>query len=138
MSKTIASDSGQRDSLRVHAADNVRVALKDLPAGARVDDEGRRLKLVEPIRHKHKFSLQDLAPDDAVIMYGVTVGRATRPIPAGTAITIYNTVHSTATTVPQARRGEWYTPDVSAFAGAIFEGYHRPDGKVGTANVWLV
>lgn len=138
MSETIASDGGQQDSLRVHAADNVRVALKDLPAGARVDDEGRRLKLVEPVRHKHKFSLQDLAPDDAVIMYGVTVGRATRPIPAGTSITIDNTVHSTATTVPQARRGEWHAPDVSAFAGAVFEGYHRPDGKVGTANVWLV
>ncbi|WP_111411750.1 UxaA family hydrolase [Billgrantia lactosivorans] len=138
MSDTIASDRGQRNSLRVHAADNVRVALEDLPAGTRVDDDGRELRLAEAVRHKHKFSLRDLATGDAVIMYGVTVGRATRPIPAGTAITVDNTEHSIATSVPQARRGEWQAPDVSALAGTTFEGYHRPDGKVGTANVWLV
>lgn len=138
MSETIASDSSQLDSLRVHAADNVRVALKDLPAGTRVKDDGHELQLAESIRHKHKFSLQDLAPGDPVVMYGVTVGRATRPIPAGTAIAVDNTEHSTATTVPQAKRGEWHAPDVSAFAGTTFDGYHRPDGKVGTANVWLV
>ncbi|MCE8015013.1 altronate dehydratase [Halomonas sp. MCCC 1A17488] len=138
MSDTIASSNGSLDSLRVHAADNVRVALKDLAPGTLVDDEGRQLRLAEPVRHKHKFSLTDLDAGDAVIMYGVTVGRATRPIPAGTAISVDNTEHSTATSVPQARRGEWHAPDVSAFAGITFEGYHRPDGKVGTANVWLV
>lgn len=134
----LANDRGHLDSLRVHHADNVRVALKDLPAGHAVDDGERRLHLAEAIRHKHKFALHDLAPDDAVIMYGVTVGRATRPIPAGAAITTDNTAHSTATSVPQARRGEWQAPDVAAFAGATFDGYHRPNGQVGTANVWLV
>jgi altronate hydrolase len=138
MTETIASDGSQQGSLRVHAADNVRVALKDLAAGTRVDDDGHTLQLAEPIRHKHKFSLEDIAAGDAVIMYGVTVGRATRPIPAGTAITVDNTEHSTASATPQARRGEWRAPDVSSFADAAFEGYRRPDGRVGTANVWLV
>ncbi|MDX5379436.1 MAG: altronate dehydratase family protein [Halomonas sp.] len=138
MSDTIASSSGQLATLRVHAADNVRVALKDLPAGTRVVDDGRELRLTEPVRRKHKFSLADLATGDAVIMYGVTVGRATCPIPAGTAISVANTEHSTASTTPQARRGQWHAPDVTAFDGATFEGFHRPDGKVGTANVWLV
>ncbi|MGQ4879952.1 UxaA family hydrolase [Billgrantia sp. LNSP4103-1] len=138
MTDTIASDRSQLDSLRVHAADNVRVALRDLPAGTRVVDEGVEMRLAEPIRHKHKFSLRELAVGDAVIMYGVTVGRATCPIRPGAAITVDNTEHSTASAVPQARRGEWRVPDVSAFSDATFEGYHRPDGKVGTANVWLV
>ncbi|MFW6345342.1 MAG: UxaA family hydrolase [Halomonas sp.] len=138
MPQTIASEHGRLESLRVHPADNVRVALKDLPAGHEIDADGRRLRLVEPIRHKHKFSLQDLAAGDTVIMYGVTVGRATHPITAGAAITTANTEHDTATTAPQARRGEWQAPDVSAFQDMTFEGYHRPDGSVGTANVWLV
>ncbi|MFO8046323.1 MAG: altronate dehydratase family protein [Halomonas sp.] len=139
MPQTIASDHGQLTSLRVHADDNVRVALKDLPADSEIDDDGGRvLRLAEAIRHKHKFALQDLAGGDTVIMYGVTVGRATRPIPAGTAITTANTEHSTATTKPQAQRGEWHAPDVTAFATTSFAGYHRPDGQVGTANVWLV
>lgn len=138
MPQTIASEHGQLASLRVHADDNVRVALKDLPADSEIDDGGRRLRLAEPIRHKHKFALHALAPGDTVIMYGVTVGRATRPIPAGAAITTDNTEHSTATTEPQARRGEWRAPEVTAFEGMTFDGYHRPDGGIGTANVWLV
>lgn len=138
MPQTIASDSGQLTSLRVHAADNVRVALKDLPAGSEIDDGGRRLRLAEAIRHKHKFALDDLATGDTVIMYGVTVGRAIQPIAAGAAITTENTEHSTATSAPQARRGEWQAPDVATFQGVTFDGYHRPDGQVGTANIWLV
>ncbi|WP_163559115.1 altronate dehydratase family protein [Halomonas sp. NO4] len=138
MPQTIASDSGQLTSLRVHAADNVRVALKDLPAGSEIDDGGRRLRLAEAIRHKHKFALDDLATGDTVIMYGVTVGRAIQPITAGAAITTENTEHSTATSAPQARRGEWQAPDVTTFQGVTFDGYHRPDGQVGTANIWLV
>ena len=138
MNQTIASDSGQLESLRVHAADNVRVALKDLPAGSEIDDNGRRITLVEPIRHKHKFALVPLAVGDTVIMYGVTVGRATQPIAEGGAITTGNLEHSTDSATAQARRGSWQAPDVSRFEGATFDGYHRPDGRVGTANVWLV
>ncbi|SFU72116.1 UxaA family hydrolase [Halomonas korlensis] len=138
MNQTIASDSGQLESLRVHAADNVRVALKDLPTGSEIDDDGRRITLVEPIRHKHKFALAPLALGDTVIMYGVTVGRATQSIAEGAAITTGNLEHSTDSATAQARRGSWQAPDVSRFEGATFDGYHRPDGRVGTANVWLV
>jgi altronate hydrolase len=138
MNQTIARDVGQLESLRVHAADNVRVALRDLPAGREIDDEEKRIVLSEPIRQKHKFTLAFLDVGDTVIMYGVTVGRATRAIPTGAAITTENTEHSTASAVPRAYRGHWQAPDVSAFQGATFDGYHRPDGRVGTANLWLV
>lgn len=138
MSQTIASDSGQLDSLRVHAADNVRVALKDLPVGTEVIDSGQRITLTEAIRHKHKFTLKALEQGDSVIMYGVTVGRATRPIAQGAAITTENVEHSTASSTPQAKRGIWQAPDVAHFQSATFDGYHRPNGQVGTANVWLV
>lgn len=138
MTQTIISDTHQRPSLRVHAADNVHVALKDLPAGSEIEDNGRIVHLVEGVRHKHKFALHALAEGDCVVMYGVTVGRATQPIAAGAAITTANLEHSTDTSQPQGRRDRWDAPDVSAFQGVTFEGYHRPDGRVGTANVWLV
>ncbi len=32
---------------------------------------------------------------------------------------------------------QWTPPDVSKFAGRTFNGYHRSDGRVGTANYWL-
>ncbi|WP_372612321.1 UxaA family hydrolase [Halomonas sp.] len=138
MSQTITRDVGQLASRRVHVADNVRVALKDLPADSEIEDGGRCIRLAEPIRHKHKFALNSLAVGDSVIMYGVTVGRVTRSIAEGGAVTTENIEHNTDTAVPQARRGHWRAPDVSAFEGVGFEGYHRPDGRVGTANVWLV
>lgn len=138
MNQTIASDSGQLDTLRVHAADNVRVALKDLSAGTLIIDNDQHITLTEAIRHKHKFTLAPFEPGDTLIMYGVTVGRATRPIAQGAAITTDNIEHSTASTTPQAKRGNWQAPDVAHFQGATFDGYHRPDGQVGTANVWLV
>src|SRR5262249_8771325 len=34
-------------------------------------------------------------------------------------------------------RYEWHAPDVSKFKNKTFKGYHRSDGRVGTANYWL-
>ncbi|MBZ9568981.1 UxaA family hydrolase [Modicisalibacter tunisiensis] len=138
MSQTIISDTFQRPSLRVHALDNVHVALKDLPAGTEIDDDGRTVRLTEAVRHKHKFTLAPLAEGELVIMYGVTVGRATRAIAEGAAITTENTEHSTDSHPAQAHRDHWSAPDVRRFSGITFDGYHRPDGRVGTSNVWLV
>lgn len=138
MSQTIATDTHQQPSLRVHAADNVRVALKDLPAGSEIEDNGCVIRLAENVRHKHKFTLQAMEVGDLVIMYGVTVGRVTRAIAEGGTITTENVEHSTDNAQPQGRRDHWNAPDVSAFQGLSFDGYHRPDGRVGTANFWLV
>lgn len=138
MSKVIVSDQPYQKSLRVHAADNVRVALQDLPAGSVIDDQDIVLTLPAPVRHKHKFALTALETGDVVIMYGVTVGRATRAIAQGESITTLNTEHSTDTSATVSRDGEWAKPDISAFRSKTFDGYHRPDGRVGTENVWLV
>lgn len=137
MSELIARNTPQL-SLRVHVRDNVRVALSDLAAGTCVEDNGRRITLPTAVRHKHKFALTALEVGDLVIMYGVTVGRVTQPIAEGEAITTENLEHSTDNAQPQGHAVGWQQPDVSAFEGMSFDGYHRPDGKVGTANVWLV
>lgn len=137
-SQTIASDTAGHLSLRVHARDNVRVALRDLAAGTEIEDGEAIIRLVEPIRQKHKFALCDLKTGDTVTMYGVTVGRATQPIAAGAPIRTDNLAHSTDSDTSEARREQWHAPDVSTFSTATFDGFHRPDGQVGTANVWLV
>jgi altronate hydrolase len=33
---------------------------------------------------------------------------------------------------------DWIKPDVSKFVNRTFNGYHRSDGSVGTANYWVV
>ncbi|GAB4416022.1 MAG: altronate dehydratase family protein [Bacteroidia bacterium] len=124
--------------LRVHPNDTVIVALADLAAGEQVTWDGVAYTLAERIQQKHKFTIHDLAPGDPVYMYGVLVGRATRHIPAGGWISTENLSHAAD---PYALRGmayDWQAPDVSRWQGRQFMGYHRSDGRVGTANYWLV
>ena len=137
MSDLIASQTPHL-TLRVHAVDNVRVALTDLPAGTVIEDQGVSITLPGPVRHKHKFALSDMAVGDMVIMYGVRVGKVTQSIAAGGAITTENLVHSTEDLTGNMHQQAWQPPSVTAFEQTTFDGYHRPDGRVGTANVWLV
>jgi altronate hydrolase len=88
---------------------------------------------------KHKVALHELAVGDRVVMYGVLVGRATRPIARGAALTTDNVRHDAAAidlTAPVGRA--WRAPDVTRFTRRTFDGYHRADGRVGTRNLWLV
>ncbi|WP_247231629.1 UxaA family hydrolase [Telluribacter sp. SYSU D00476] len=125
--------------LKIHPNDNVIVALRDLPANATAEWGGEQYLLPYGVNGKHKFATEDIAPGGAVIMYGVLVGRATQPIRRGEPITTFNLKHdsegySTAKRQPYS----WSPLDVSKWTDRTFMGYHRPDGRVGTYNYWLV
>lgn len=128
----------QQTFLKIHPEDNVLVALCDLDAGYPVRYNGQQFNLTTPVKAKHKFTLQPLAPGDEVLMYGVLVGKATQPVALGEAITTTNVQHASDTFGLGPRKTAWSPPDVSAFRQKTFMGYHRPDGKVGTANYWIV
>jgi altronate hydrolase len=118
--------------------DNVMVALQDLQPGTTIGTaNGSNLQLLEKIPAKHKFFLHDLAKGAGITMYGVTVGKAQQDIPAGSLMNVFNTRHAAD---PYSYRGNikmWTAPDISHFKGRTFNGYHRSDGRVGTANYWL-
>ena len=125
-------------ALKVHATDNVLVALRDLPAGAEVYANGDTVVLSQRVRAKHKFTTHALAPGDPITMYGVLVGKAAEPIDRGAPLTTKNVTHA-AEGFGQ-RRGSygWSAPDVTQWQNRTFLGYPRADGQVGTANHWLV
>ena len=124
--------------LKVHPADNVLVALTNLEKGKTVSYEGQEYTIQEFVKAKHKFATADLAVGDSVIMYGVLVGKAQQPIKKGGLISTGNIKHAANDFVVGERHTEWVVPDVSAFSGKTFLGYHRADGSVGTANYWVV
>ncbi len=125
--------------LKIHPADNVIVALTDLPTGARITYEGQTYVLPGGVAAKHKFVTETRQPGDPVYMYGVTVGRATQPIQQGEVITTFNLRHEADPYgLAQRQPYTYQAPDASAFASRTFMGYHRPDGRVGTRNYWLV
>jgi altronate hydrolase len=123
--------------VKVHPKDNVLVALKDLPKGERILFEGNEYILQDRIPAKHKFFTEDLNESDEVVMYGVLVGKAQNFIPKGGLMSTANVKHASQAYDYHGSHYHWHAPDVSKFANRTFNGYHRSNGKVGTANYWL-
>ena len=126
--------------LRIHASDNAIVALQDLPKGQEITmDQAPTIVLRDAIPAKHKFASHDLDDGDAVTMYGVTVGKAAGRILQGNRITTENLRNAVDPAVVRSGVSASPTlPDVTHWVDTHFDGYHRPNGSVGTANVWLV
>src|SRR5690606_37369649 len=70
-------------------------------------------------------------------MYGVTVGKLQQDAAKGSRMTTENTKHQADPFAYRPYHYEWHAPDVSKIKDRTFMGYHRPDGRVGTANYWL-
>lgn len=125
--------------LKVHPADNVIVALRDLPVGDHIDFDDQRYELPYGVSAKHKFVTEDRQPGEPITMYGVRVGKATQPIHRGEPITTFNLKHDADRYgLDKKQPYTWQPPDVSAWQNRTFMGYHRADGRVGTRNYWLV
>jgi len=124
--------------LQIHPKDNVLVALRDLPQGFEVNFEGKVFHLREAVRAKHKFTVSSLEKDADVFMYGVLVGKMNDAVADGVLISTDNLRHASDDFRLGNRKLNWEKPDVSAFQGRTFNGFHRSNGAVGTANHWLV
>lgn len=124
--------------LKIHPNDNVIVALIDLQQGETVTLEGLEYILTENIAAKHKFAMQDFEVGSEIKMYDVLVGKANQPIKKGGSINTFNVKHAVNNFEISDKNKEWQSPDVSVWSERTFMGYHRADGKVGTANYWLV
>ncbi len=131
-------DNERLPFLQIHPKDNVLVALSDLPAGFVVDFGGQQFALQQPVKAKHKFTITDLAVDGEVFMYGVLVGKVNVALSTGELINTENLRHAAEDFRLGERKIEWQKPDVSAIADRTFDGFHRSNGTVGTANHWLV
>jgi len=68
----------------------------------------------------------------------VLVGKAQERIAKGGWISTKNVKHAASNFTIAERKTDWIKPDVSKFVNRTFNGYHRSDGSVGTANYWIV
>ncbi|MCX6623385.1 MAG: UxaA family hydrolase [Acidobacteria bacterium] len=82
-------------ALRIHANDNVAVALLDIAAGDRitvVSDVGEEdVRTSQAIPFAHKVALGDIAEGEDILKYGVPVGFATQAIRRGEWVHQHNT-----------------------------------------------
>ncbi len=124
--------------LKVYPDDNLIVALQDLKARETLPLNGTTYRMNTDVPAKHKFLAVDLKKDDPITMYGVLIGKAKRAIQAGEVVTIQNVEHATQKFEIHDKKAIWNPPDASHFENSTFNGYHRADGQIGTANYWLV
>lgn len=123
--------------LRINPKDNVLVALQDIEQGEKVLFEGLEYEVLEKIPAKHKFFMQDLPQGSEVMMYGVLVGKTQFDVKKGARMSVENTKHAAEPYAYRDVEYVWQAPDISKFENKTFEGYHRSNGEVGTANYWL-
>ena len=123
--------------ITMHSSDNVAIVANDggLPVGT-VFASG--LVLLEKVPQGHKVALVDIAQGSAVTRYKVTIGTATKAIPAG------SWVHERLLEMPAPRALDHLpmatvkaTP-LPALGGYTFEGYRNADGSVGTRNILAI
>jgi altronate hydrolase len=127
----------KNDVLKIHPNDNVLVALQDLEQASIKEYDGQTIILLNKIPAKHKFFIKELQPGDEIIMYGVLVGKAQQHLLPGNLMTTENVKHASSGFGYREVKFNWQPPDVSQFKQRTFNGYHRKDGRVGTANYWL-
>ena len=133
------SNAHDRQSiLQVSPEDNLLVALRDLEKGEQLEWKEGVLTAAEDIPAKHKLATCDLSVGDPSYMYGVLVGEATKPIGQGQRINTDNLVHRSADYQQANPTATWTPPSTEKWNGRTFQGFHRQDGSVGTANHWLV
>ncbi len=128
----------QRSVLQLDSRDNVLIALTNLQAGESIEFAGQTYTLPTNVPAKHKFATRALNAGDDVIMYGLLVGKAVKPIACGEVLTTSNIQHQAATFREQSHDFDWTPPDASRWQDKTFQGYRRSDGQVGTRNYWLV
>jgi len=82
------------NALKIHARDNVVMALSDLPAGMRLElaDHGGPLEVAtaEGIPFGHKVAVAPIARGEAVIKYGEPIGLAVVDIAPGQHVHTHN------------------------------------------------
>ncbi|MEC7533781.1 MAG: UxaA family hydrolase, partial [Pseudomonadota bacterium] len=133
------SESGRRDAWLCHSADSVAIALHDLKASNWVEIGDDAIRLPEAIDKGHKLALRPHTPGEAIIRYGMPIGRATAPIAIGAHVHSHNL--ATALMGERDYGSFVATPPVLGQMPALgdWRGYRREDGRFATRNeIWVL
>lgn len=127
----------ETDMLRIHPRDNVAVALRDLPVGAALRGPDGPIELLDDIPFGHKIALARIEEGGRVLKYGYPIGHAVAPIPRGAWVHTHN-LHTDLSDIQDYTYRPACAP-LPARDDLCFDGYVRPDGRVGTRNeIWIV
>jgi altronate hydrolase len=137
MTPVSIKDSRVVNALRIAPADNVMIALEDLPAGARLGVSG--VVTVEPVARGHKVAIAAIRTGEPVLRYGFPIGRATSVIAPGSHVHVHNVETGLAGEITYGAISLDAGPSFTTPALRTFQGYRRPDKRVATRNeIWIL
>ncbi len=121
------------DFIHIHPADNVAVALRNIPAGTAFAGVTANVDIPQG----HKMALRPIGPGEQVVKYGFSIGHSVAPIAPGDWVHTHN-----MKTNLSGQEEYTYNPKVTPVEPQVpgtFRGYRRPDGKVGIRNeLWII
>ena len=126
-----------QDFIKIHEDDCVAVALRPIAKGETLVVAGVPVTLKEEIPQGHKFALKPIKSGEPIIKYGYRIGFAKEDIDAGAWVH----VHNIKTALGDVLDYEYHPIGTSLKPSepAYFDGYRRPDGKVGVRNeIWII
>ena len=118
------------DLMRLHAEDNVLIALSDIRPGDQPG--GLPVAARDKAGPGHKIAPSDISDGTHILRYGQTIGVATRDIEAGEHVHVHNMDmggHGADHAFGSQMRALPQAPEPRSF-----QGYRRADGKAGTRN----
>jgi altronate hydrolase len=129
--RSTGPDGADSPVIRIHAADNVVIARRQLLGGTPLAGEGSVVVagLVPP---GHKVASCAIAAGEPVRRYGQVIGTATQAIAPGQHVHTHNLAFADFQRAHQPGAG--VVPTVHADTPATFEGIVRADGRVATRN----
>jgi len=125
--------------VRVHARDDVAIAVASLSAGEVLCFGDLSVTLSSDIPKGHKVALRAIAAGEPVLKFGFRIGRAIADIAAGEHVHTHNLATALSGVeaydyAPEAAEGPGSHPDARTFMG-----YRRTDGRVGIRNeIWIL
>ena len=119
-------------TIRLDPADNVVVARRDIPAGEAIPAEG--ITSLAPVPAGHKVATAHIPAGAPVLKYATPIGFAGADCAPGSYMHAHNVLMDEVQ--KDYRFGQDYRPAdlLTPSERAVFQGFARPDGRVGTRN----
>ena len=121
------------DMIQIHPRDNVAVALQPVAAGTVFAG----VTAQEAIPQGHKMALEPMAVGETVCKYGFSIGHTTREVTPGQWVHSHNMATNLSGEEEYTYRPRITPVDIKT--DRTFQGFRRPDGKVGVRNeIWII
>jgi len=116
--------------LRLHASDNVIVAVDSLQAGQKIDG----VVVTDRVPRGHKLAARVIAEGEPVRKFGQIIGSASKRIEPGQWVHEHNLSYSDFVREADISHGVQAHGSLPASERATFQGFRRANGRAGTRN----